>query len=989
MGKPVKQTQLAISFSVGVLFLLLLYQAPCRAQKEGYVWTFGDNALLDFNQDPPQALNTSAMQTPWGCASMSDADGNLLFYSNGEFVWDASHQLMPNGLGIGGNRKAFQSTIITFDPGSPNRYYIFAINTHSPPNPFPDGPTWHRISYSVVDMTLNGGMGDVVLATKGTFLADNLMEGIAAVRKVNGSDYWIVSHEWNSNVFHCFSLDPTGVNHTAVSSAVGGNYSNPDSPIKASPPGDKLAISHYGWQMQGGQTLIWTEVFDFDKISGVVSNVRHLPNPISQPPESMEFSPTGRFFYVLEKKWNAGDTLRQYDLTYPSTQAMISSRFSLQLPTNAIAMQLAVDGKIYIGESGFGDLSTIDQPDSLGAGMNFNFQSLTLHSGSAMQNSFPNFDSRFFLPQTRFSVSRRCVTDTAHFHYLGMPPDSVKWNFGDPQTGVQNSSSQKNPEHQFTDSGYFEVELIAYFTEFNNVLIDTFADSIYIKPLPVFELGNDTILCEGDSLFLTLEQGEQLSYLWQDGSTDSTIQVLQPGQYWVQVSNECGPSRDTITIDSLIPALIHFGPDTIYCVGTQVILDASIASGSYQWHDASMDATFSTSTSGTYWCEASNSCGIDRDTISLFFVDPPSPIDLGSDTFLCSGNTLLLEVLPDSLTQVVWSDSSSGNTLTVDSSGHYSVTAYNQCEALTDSVQFIAIDSPQVDLGADTILCPGGTLSWTFDVPHSVFLWQDGSANNHFLQQGAGKVWLQVSNFCAVESDTIQVDFQEVPTVALGPDTAICAPDVLSLRIDTPFDYFAWSTGENTPQIEVREEGRYSITVLNRCGKASDSIFVHVREDHFPGLGPDQTICPGEEVKLVAHGDWTRVQWQDNSKKTTYVSREPEEVRVTVWDELGCRGRDTAQIVSCPVLWVPNAFTPDQNQQNDRFRPVGENLARYLFRVYDRWGELLYSTTNPADGWDGTYHSLPAPQGAYVWEVVFVNEQHREEVRTGSFVLIR
>ena len=134
---------LIISFNITIF---------CFSQGEVNNWYFGNHAAISFNSGSPVALTNSAMQTNEGCATLSDASGQLLFYTDGSTVYDRNHQVMPNGTGLMGHESTTQSGTIVPLPGSTNLFYVFTLDQMATPNGY---------RYSIVDLNLNGGLGAV------------------------------------------------------------------------------------------------------------------------------------------------------------------------------------------------------------------------------------------------------------------------------------------------------------------------------------------------------------------------------------------------------------------------------------------------------------------------------------------------------------------------------------------------------------------------------------------------------------------------------------------------------------------------------------------------------------------------------------------------------------------------------------------------------------------------------------------------------------
>ena len=225
------------------LFIIFLASLDITAQGEASNWYFGNGAGLIFDVNTgtvttdASAINT--IDTNEGCSSISDPNGNLLFYTDGRSVWNAAHQVMPNGnyntgLGLLGDPSSTSSAVIIPKPGNADQYYIFTVDEphHNNSWAFPNqGPTDingntltqyddnggnggfiptaddgfnNGFNYSLVDLTLNGGLGDVVDSEKNVHLVTynpndseqesyKCSEKITAVEHADGQSYWVIT----------------------------------------------------------------------------------------------------------------------------------------------------------------------------------------------------------------------------------------------------------------------------------------------------------------------------------------------------------------------------------------------------------------------------------------------------------------------------------------------------------------------------------------------------------------------------------------------------------------------------------------------------------------------------------------------------------------------------------------------------------------------------------------------------------------------------
>ena len=204
------------------------------AQLEKNFWHFGKHAGLDFTTTPPTAI-ASELDVQEGTASISDDQGQLLFYTDGDTVWNRNNTPMPNGHGLKGGLSSTQSSLIVPLPNSLTHYYIFTTGDHG---------SMQGFKYTIVDMTLDGGLGDIVDGTKNTAIVEEVSEKIAAVLHANCRDYWVITRKRNSNDNLAYLLTPAGLDLNPVIS-LGSFYTGEVffGPLKAAHHGSKIALS--------------------------------------------------------------------------------------------------------------------------------------------------------------------------------------------------------------------------------------------------------------------------------------------------------------------------------------------------------------------------------------------------------------------------------------------------------------------------------------------------------------------------------------------------------------------------------------------------------------------------------------------------------------------------------------------------------------------------------------------------------------------------
>ena len=787
-----------IKYQILTLIILLLFINATYAQKEGNTWYFGVNAGLDFNGGAPVALIDGALITNEGCAAISDGMGNLLFYTDGDTVWNKNHIPMPNGFGLMGHSSSTQSALIVQKPGSNTIYYIFT----TPAQVFLDNKIGFH--YSTVDLTLEGGLGDVTL--KNTQLHDSITEKLTAVRHANGCDLWIIMHEWNTNGFFAYLVSNTGVNPTPVISYTGaihtgGNIgSSPNTnaigQLKSSPDGSKLAL--------GIRSMGIFELFDFDYATGVVSNPISFP-PISNRVYGVEFSPDGTKLYG---SLGAVQQLYQYDLMAGSSIDIINSQSLIGATTAGFlgALQLAPDGKIYCALANRSYIAAVNNPNALGAACNYVDSAVSLN-GKVSLLGLPTFMQSYINPQ--FTYANTCVGDSTLFSITDtIGVDSVSWDFGDPVSGAMNASTNLSPFHIFSASGTYNIQLTRY-----PGCSSVYSRTVIIDSLPNFSLGNDTLLCSGISLVLNAET-PRANYLWQDSSENSSFISSSSGIYWVEVSNACGSAKDSIEIQNFPDFNLDLGNDMVLCQGQPVILDATIPGASYIWQDNSITPTYTVSFQELYWVEVTSSDGCSkRDSISINFSVPPT-VNLGNDTILCNSPSLTLDATVPGA-NYIWQDGSGNPSFEVTSSGLYWIEVTRWGCAGSDSI-YIDFKASKADFIYEEIPCTKGIQFINLSSDTSVSFWEFGDGtisqeNNpsHIFQTSEQYTVTLITHPFSGCPDTAQA---VIPVENDGISDTLFIPNVFTPNGDGNNDFFEIA-GIDNPCINVNK-----LSIFNRWG---------------------------------------------------------------------------------------------------------------------------------------------------------------------------
>lgn len=409
------------------------------AQKENNVWVFGDRMGLSFNGATPTFTST-AIRTLGGSASVCNAAGQLLFYTQGDTVWNKNHQIMPNGSGLiapyasNTGTQSSQGQLILPVIGNPDRYYIFSQEA-STDYIYGGDPFASRLYYSVVDMTLNGGLGDVVTGQKKIQLDSGLTsEKMIAIPGEN-CNLWLLVHKIEDATFKAYEITASGISTSPVVS-VSGNMTGPLSyamgKMKVSPNGKKLALSNWLLGSYG------CELFDFNPATGAVSNpvvVDSLPTNISSC-----FSPDGSKLYLLNYYGDGGGALFQLNLSLSTPSAIAASKTRLDTVigpgTLVYDARTGPDGKIYVKmPSSYATHDTIGcvtMPNAAGTACAYNRAALVATQSAFLANGdLPNI----FVRPIQDTVYTNTVTNLQSNGSLTMQAPagfhSYLWNTGE------------------------------------------------------------------------------------------------------------------------------------------------------------------------------------------------------------------------------------------------------------------------------------------------------------------------------------------------------------------------------------------------------------------------------------------------------------------------------------------------------------------------------------------------------------------------------
>ena len=361
--------------------LLTIFVNYSFAQLENTNWYFGTNGGINFNDGslPPTLITSSNMIARGGSASVSDAAGNLLFYTNSSNVWNSNNQVMPNGEDLLGSPESSQSVVIVPNPANSDEYFIITNAGNSMGQ--------SGLYYTVVNITADSGLGDVDKTQKNIqLLEESMSEKLTVTKSQIDDSYWVIVFGSSDNpsindTFYSLKIDNTGINlvNESFFTFSPEDSDNTKGQIKVSPDTQSLAMVHNTIDNSGGTDVVTSLfTFDFDEVTGIVSSRESAYTlGVYSSAYGVEFSSDSNLLYFSSTTATGGQ-LQQVD--YKNTSSIPTTLYSG--PNFIYGLQSGIDDKIY-SVSSTGQLGTVNNPNISGSGANYVDQNIDLSPANA------------------------------------------------------------------------------------------------------------------------------------------------------------------------------------------------------------------------------------------------------------------------------------------------------------------------------------------------------------------------------------------------------------------------------------------------------------------------------------------------------------------------------------------------------------------------------------------------------------------------------
>ena len=474
--------------NIFIYFFIFLLQQHIFAQEETSNWYFGNRAAIKFNpNNSVLALEENQMNTKFGSASISSKTGELLFYTNGSIVYNKNHNQMENGGFLASDPDVIQTSIIVPKPNNSNIYYLFTVkNSNVPPvlgTLIPSG-----LYYSIIDMSLNNGLGSVV--QKNIYLNPLVKEKLTAVHASDGESIWVISFgkkdetSTGFNTIYSYKVSRNGVDDSPATSEIPNPALTNKGVLKASPNGKYLAMSNFSNAL----------ISNFDAEIGKITSTSFFSTKHGEGMDAifskanvygLAFSQDSKYVYAetIEKGKNI---IFQLQTDKPDSREYILTSSNYQS-----YFQLAKDGNIYMttskDDTNPGDsLSVIIPPKNKTETIGTYTKNVVDLKGKKSRLGLPNFIQSYF--RTRILTEKGCLKTNLSFEVDTYAPiTSATWDFGD-----GNASNQIKPEHTYNAVGSYTVSATI---TINNRQIST-SRTVVIHPNPIVNSNQKLIQCD-------------------------------------------------------------------------------------------------------------------------------------------------------------------------------------------------------------------------------------------------------------------------------------------------------------------------------------------------------------------------------------------------------------------------------------------------------------------------------------------------------------
>ena len=972
------------------IFLLMQYNY-CSSQNEAANWMFGKNFSLSFNSGIPETTNPDfSFATIIKPAIISDKNGCYQFYSSGGVIYGKDKELMPDGtgiLGIGG------AGIIIPKPGSDTiYYYIYTRCYNFCDDLVPETGTY----YSIINMSLNNGNGDVVL--KNVKFSDYAPQSFEAVRDPNSNNIWLVTYINPEKEIRAYKFTEQGFNLNYVTSTINAQYFGQGyfSRINFSNDGTKLAVITYNNGLVGGQEV---SLFDFDTNTGIVSDQLSLGG-IASLIRFVEFSPNGNLLYFVTGENILTDFVYQMDISLNSVNEMLSSLAEIHSVTPIADagennpnqgglgdIRLGPDGKLYILRTSNVDnyLDVIHNPNETGTACNYEEQGFFAEENQTQiygQSLFPSFVRPYNIDLS-IDVEDICAGLSRNYN-INSTYDiiSVTWDFGD-----GTASNEISPTHTYSSAGIYILTVVINTTNETRTL----TKRIEVYDYPLLGEVTDYHVCDDESndgfaLFDLITKTEEIL----NGQSSETFDVLyyssiEDLENYTNVINVLNYINETnnqtvyakvynkenlrcydvvefnLVVDQM--PILNSIDDVFFACGD--INEESRLINLFQFNDVFLSNQLESDFNFKYYLSEEDA---ENNSNSLSF---NFEMEADEQTFYVrvenSNNNDCFDIISF---DVVFEN----RPIAYQPEDLFVCDLYNDIDEQIN----LTVQNEQVLNGQ-----PSETTKITYHASAShADLGEFSLPNSYIITSIEDRIYVRIES--VNNEDCYDITFFDINLLSvpeLGEDEVfyICPNEEIVLEVNDTYDSYLWSSGDMSNSIFVNEPGNYTVVVSknnlttngNQLTCDATKTFTIIESDtpetitiEVNDLSSNNSI----EVFAYGQGDYEysldEINYQQHS---TFENLRDSEYEVYIRDRNGCG----VVIENVKLIISPRYFTPNGDGINDYWRLKSSFFEPNLeIQIFNRYGKLLFEFKGNDIGWNGRLNGQKLPTSDY-WYKIF------------------
>lgn len=501
-----------------------------------------------------------------------------------------------------------------------------------------------------------------------------------------------------------------------------------------------------------------------------------------------------------------------------------------------------------------------------------------------------------------------------------------------------------------------------------------------------------------------------------------------------------------------IPAIVITTPTTDICMGTTVLFSATVQnegpSPMYQWKKNGINVgansnSYSDNTLATgdivsctllsnAACVTGNAASSNSIVMSVTNPLTPGITIVGSANNICFGTPITFSAsvinggdapvltwykngIVQSINSPTYTDNLllNGDTIICSVTSSLSCVPYSSAISLPIVMSVTQPVSPVVTITASAnAICRNTTVTYTASSLNAgnspIFQWkkngiQVGVNSNTYLDStlvhGDVISCVLTSNATCVStkqvtSNSLPITVYSDPIVILDKNSSLCEGSSRTLNAGA-FSTYRWNTGSNDRSITIDKIGLYSVTVTDNNGcTGTDSVNISTLlpspKDFLP---KDTSICSYGDISLRPTTTYRSYQWSTGSNSNSITITQSGQYWLQVRNNDGCSGSDTIHVEPKECLkgfFMPDAFTPNNDGKNDRIKPILlGNVKQYHFSIYNRWGQLVFQTTDIFKAWDGNFMGAKQSGNVFVWLCTYQFENEPTQNKKGTIVMIR